>query len=190
MELEQLKQQWDILHAKLDEQQIINKRLLENAVKGKVKSISNENWSGLILVIFTIPFIWIMQHNYKGLDTNVFYFGLFLMFYSLLFSIYSTFFFDKVMKKQSIIKREKGLLKFKKINYVSTFIVVILGFVFMVWVTISMYEQLVQAKMLEIAILTFVAALAFGIWVTYKYFRKVNELHQSISDLKEFEKEE
>ena len=189
MELDELKQQWDILHKELDKQQIINRRLMENAVRGKIKSISNENWRGLILVIFTIPFIWIMQHNYKGLDTNVFYFGLLLMFFSLLFSIYSTFFFDKVMKKKSILEREKGLLKFKKINYISTFVAIVLGFVFMIWVTISMYEQLRQAKMFEIAILSFVAAMGFGIWVTYKYFRKINELHQSISDLKEFEKE-
>lgn len=189
MELEQLKQQWDILHKELDKQQIINKRLMENAVKGKVKSISHENWSGLILVIFTIPFIWIMQHNYNGLDTNVFYFGLFLMFLSLVFSLYSTFFFDKVMKKQSILEREKGLLKFKKMNNISTFIVVVLGIIFMIWVIISMHKQLIQAKMLEIAIFSFMAAMSFGVWVTYKYLRKINELHQSISDLKEFEKE-
>ena len=189
MELEQLKQQWDILHQKLDEQQIINKRLMENAVKGKIKSISNENWKGLILVIFTIPFIWIMQHNYEGLDTNLFYFGLLLMFFSLLSSIYSTFFFDKVMKKKSILEREKGLLKFKKINYISTFITIVWGFAFMVWVTISMYKQLIQTNMLEIAILYFVAAMGFGVWATYKYFLKLNELHQSISDLKEIEKE-
>ncbi|MDO5665261.1 MAG: hypothetical protein Q4G63_08405 [Bacteroidia bacterium] len=189
MELEQLKQQWDILHKKLDEQQIINKRLMENAVKGKIKSISNENWGGLILVVFTIPFIWIMQHNYKSLDTDVFYFALFLMFLSLLFSIYSTFLFDKTMKKKSILEREKGLLKFKKINYISTFIITVLAIVFMVWVVISMYKQFMQANMLEIAILFFIAAMGFGIWVTYKYFRKINELHQSISDLKEFEKE-
>ena len=124
MELDELKQQWDILHKELDKQQIINRRLMENAVRGKIKSISNENWRGLILVIFTIPFIWIMQHNYKGLDTNVFYFGLLLMFFSLLFSIYSTFFFDKVMKKKSILEREKGLLKFKKINFLEAFYVI------------------------------------------------------------------
>ncbi|HCB00246.1 MAG TPA: hypothetical protein DEP22_10085 [Porphyromonadaceae bacterium] len=189
MELEQLKQQWEILHKRLDEQEIINKQLMENAVKGKIKSISNENWGGLIFVIFTIPFIWIMQHNYKGLDTNVLYFGLFLMFFSLLFSIYSTFLFDKIMKKKSILEREKGLLYFKKINYISTFIAIVLGIVFMIWVTISMHKQLIQTHMLEIAILSFVAAMGFGIWVTYKYFRKINELHQNISDLKEFEKE-
>ena len=189
MELEQLKQQWDILHKKLDEQQIINRRLMENAVRGKVKSISNENWSGLILVIFTIPFIWIMQHNYNGLDTRVFYFGLFLMFYSLLFSSYSTFFFDKAMKKKSIIEREKGLLKFKKINNLSTFILSILGLIFMIWLTISMYKDLEKANLLTISILFFVAAIVIGAWGTYKYLRKINELHQSISDLKEFEKE-
>ena len=189
MELDELKQQWEMLHQKLDEQELINKRLMENAVKQKIKSISNENWSGLILVIFTIPFIWIMQYNYNGLDTNVFYFGLLLMFSSLIFSIYSTLLFDKIMKKKSIMEREKGLLKFKKINYISSFVGIVLGVVFMVWVTISMYEQLVKGKMVEIAIFSFIAAMAFGGWVTYKYFRKINELHQDISDLKDFEKE-
>ena len=189
MELDELKQQWELLHQKLDEQELINKRLMENAVKQKIKSISNENWSGLLLVIFTIPFIWIMQYNYNGLDTNVFYFGLLLMFSSLIFSIYSTLNFDNVMKKKSIMEREKGLLKFKKINYISSFVGIVLGVVFMVWVTISMYEQLVKSKMVEIAIFSFIAAMAFGGWGTYKYFRKINELHQGISDLKEFEKE-
>lgn len=93
------------------------------------------------------------------------------------------------MKKKSILEREKGLLYFKKINYISTFIAIVLGIVFMIWVTISMHKQLIQTHMLEIAILSFVAAMGFGIWVTYKYFRKINELHQNISDLKEFEKE-
>lgn len=189
MELEQLKQQWDILHAKLDEQQIINKKLMENAVKGKAKSISNENWSGLILVIFTIPFVIIMQCNYKGLDSKVFYFALFLLSYSLLFSIYSTLFFDKVMKKRSILEREKGLLKFKRINNLSTFIAIVLAIIFMVWEIITMYNQFLQTNKLGIAIFGFVSAIAFGFWVTYKYYRKINELQQSISDLKEFEKE-
>ena len=189
MELDELKQQWELHQQKLDEQELINKRLMENAVKQKIKSISNENWSGLLLVIFTIPFIWIMQYNYNGLDTNVFYFGLLLMFSSLIFSIYSTLNFDNVMKKKSIMEREKGLLKFKKINYISSFVGIVLGVVFMVWVTISMYEQLVKSKMVEIAIFSFIDAMAFGGWGTYKYFRKINELHQGISDLKEFEKE-
>ena len=190
MELDELKQQWELLHQKLDEQELINKRLMENAVKQKVKSISNENWSGLLLVIFTIPFIWIMQHNYKGLDTNVFYFGLLLMFCSLVFSIYSTLLFDKIMKKKGILDREKGLFKFKKVNYASTFIGIVLGCVFIIWVTISMYEDLLKRNMLEIAVFSFIAAMAFGGWVTYKYIRKINELQQNISDLKDFEKEE
>ena len=66
---------------------------------------------------------------------------------------------------------------------------IVWGFAFMVWVTISMYKQLIQTNMLEIAILSFVAAMGFGVWAICKYFLKLNELHQSISDLKEFEKE-
>lgn len=190
MELDELKRQWDILHKQLNEQKIINQRLMENVVKGKVKSISNENWKGLILVAFTIPFIIIMQDNYDSLDTKAFYFALFLMLYSLVFSIYATIFFDKVMKKKSIIEREKGLIKFKKLNYISTFILIPFGFIFMVWVTVSRYQQLIQTNMLSVSIFLFVAAMGFGIWITYKYFRKINELYQSISDLKEFEKEE
>lgn len=189
MELDELKQQWELLHQKLDEQELINKRLMENAVKQKIKSISNENWSGLILVIFTIPFIWIMQHRFNGLDSNIFYFALILMFYSLLFSGYATFFFDRMMKKKSILEREKGLLKFKKINNVGNFISFVFSIIFLVWLTISMYRIFAQSNIMEIVIFSFVAAMAFGAWGTYKYFRKINELHQSISDLKDFEKE-
>ena len=59
MELEQLKQQWDILHTKLDEEQIINKKLMENAIRQKIDNTNFRNVFGLAVRVIIIPFLFI-----------------------------------------------------------------------------------------------------------------------------------
>ncbi len=185
MEPEELKQQWDILHAKLDEQPIINKELMENAVKGKVKDISSENWTGLIMGLFIIPLLWSMAS--RDMDEKMIWFGFFIVFCSLLFSIYVTLFFDKVMKKQSIVEREKGLLKYKQINIIRTCTLTVLIVIFLVLYTILVYKT--KPHLLILILFYSPILTAFSIWGNRKYMNDIKELQQSISDLKEFEKE-
>lgn len=190
MELDELKQQWEILHKKLDEQQIINKRLMETAVNKRIKSISSQNWFGVILVIFIIPFVWMMQMNYNSLHTTLFYFAIGMLVCSLIAAVYLSVLFDKAMKtKNTVLEKEKKLIRFRKFNYVSTFISTIAAFVFLIWATISMYENLNAVNMLGISILLFIAIIVFASWISYRYILKINTLHQSITDLKAFEKE-
>lgn len=94
MELEELKQQWDILHQKLNEQQIINKRLLENAVRQKIDFINSYNLFTSISALVLIPFLFIVQKQ-KNLDDIFFYFILICAFLFIGFSIFWSFQFAK-----------------------------------------------------------------------------------------------
>ena len=96
MELEQLKQQWDILHTKLDEEQIINKKLMENAIRQKIDNTNFRNVFGLAVRVIIIPFLFIM-YNHKFLNDFTFYITITFLIFALPFSIYCTYQFIQHM---------------------------------------------------------------------------------------------
>jgi hypothetical protein len=58
MELEELKQKWDILSKEVEKQKIINQKLMDNVVNQKLKGLISYNWFGLALSILVIPFVY------------------------------------------------------------------------------------------------------------------------------------
>lgn len=189
MELEQLKQQWDILHAKLDEQQIINKKLMENAIRQKIDNINLQNIFGLAVGVIITPFLFIM-YNQKLLNDFTFYITITFLIFALPISIYWTYQFIQHMSLQkNIIEVERFLLKYKRYNYIIEKSSYTFVFIIFSWELINRYEILTSVNMfypiLIIYFLIFVGVIYLGIYEK----RKIKNLHQSISDLKEFEKE-
>lgn len=190
MELEQLKQQWDILHKKLDEQQIINKKLMENAVTQKIDFISNYNWFGVALFIITIPFAWIMQSRHTPLDWNYFYFMMTVLIFYFIWDTYLTLLFDRTKKnKIDVISNEKSVLKFSKQRHLNSLTQFIVAIIIAIWGILHIWDKLIKFNTLESTIFIIVIIFIIGGWLNFNYFRKLNQLKQSISDLKEFEKE-
>lgn len=189
MELDELKQQWDILHKELDKQQIINKRLLENAVRQKIDFINSYNLFGFAVGILAIPFIFIVRKQ-KMIDDFLFY--SILTFFIIMFpiSIYWAFQFVKNMSlKGNIINVEKFLLKYKRYTYISTIISYIWSIIIFAWTIVIYYDLFIQYNRLEIAIVAYLATFLLIVFIGTRDIKRLKNLHQSISDLKEFEKE-
>lgn len=190
MELEQLKQQWDILHKKLDEQQIINKRLMENVVRQKIDFINSYNLFASISALLLIPFLIIIgkQKNIEGIFFD------FILISALLFigfSIYWSFQFAKKMSlKTSMLELEKFLLKYKRYSHISLFISYIWAIIIFTWSIVEHYNLFVKYNRLGIAIIAYLATFLFIVFIGTRDIKRLKNLHQSISDLKEFEKEE
>lgn len=189
MELEQLKQQWDILHAKLDEQQIINKRLMENAVRQKIDFINSYNWIGIILGITIIPVI-LFLGKIRQVENGLIVFAVCMLAFFTILGIYKALQFKNINSfKNNILSTEKIITQHEKISYwyyVITLVVVIcflgvFGFIY--------YDILVAYNRHWILIAAFAFAIGAGFGEMKWYLGKVKNLHQSISDLKEFEKE-
>lgn len=190
MELDELKQQWEILRKKLNEQEIINKRLMETAVRQKINSISNTNWVNVILFLTTIPFVSIMQARHAPLPPALFYFALFSLTVYCIWDFYLTLLFDKIRKnKLDILSMEKTVLKFKKQRLLNTFSQFIVAIVLVTWGIWSVHDRMMKMNLLELYIFGIAAVFIIGGWFSVRYFHKLNSLKQNLSDLNEFQKE-
>lgn len=189
MELEQLKQQWEILHQKLNEQEIINKKLMENAVNQKIDFINTYNLFGSISAIILIPFLLIMEKQ-KTIEGVFFYFILISAFLFIGFSIFWSLEFAKKMSfKNNILKQERFLLKYKRYTHIITIVGYVWAIIIFVWSIIINYDLFVQYNRLGLAIVAYCAAFLFIVFIGTRDIKRLKKLHQSISDLKEFEKE-
>ena len=189
MELDELKQQWEILHQKLDEQQIINKRLMENAVGQKIDFINSYNLFGIAVGVLLTPFLLIV-HKQKQIDDFILYSTLAFLIIMYPLSVYWAFQFAKNMSlKRNILDVEKFVLKYKKYTYISTWIsYAFVIFIFAGSITIN-YDLFVKYNALGLVIVAYLAGLLFVIFIGTRDIKRLKNLHQSISDLKEFEKE-
>ncbi|MEA5070403.1 MAG: hypothetical protein VB043_00620 [Petrimonas sp.] len=189
MELEQLKQQWEILHKRLDEQEIINKRLMENAVRQKIDFINSYNLFTSISALILIPFLFIVQKQ-KNLDGILFYFILICAFLFIGFSVFWSLQFAKKMSvKTKTLELEKFLLTYKRYTYISTIIAYIWSIIIFAWTIVIYYDLFVQYNRLEIAIVAYLATFLLIVFIGTRDIKRLKNLHQSIFDLKEFEKE-
>ncbi len=190
MELEQLKQQWDIIHAKLDEQQIINKRLMENTVTQKIDFINNYNWIGIILAIVIIPIV-IFLGKTRHIENGLLVFTVCMLVFFTILGIYKALQFKKINSfKNNILDTEKIITQHEKISFWYYVITLVIVVSFLIVFGLTYYEILVAYKRHWILIAAFTLAVIGGIGEMKWYLKKIKNLHQSISDLKEFEKEE
>ncbi len=190
MELEQLKQQWDILHAKLDEQQIINKRLMENAVTQKIDFLNNYNWIGIVLGIVIIPIV-IFLGKTKHIESELLSFTVDMLTFFVILGIYKALKFRKINSfKNNILDTEKIITRYEKISFWYYLITIVVVICFLVTFGFIYCETLVAYNRHWILISIFIFAVIGSIGEMKWYLKKIKNLHQSISDLKEFEKEE
>lgn len=189
MELDELKQQWGILHKKLSEQQIINKRLMENTVSQKIDFISTYNWIGVIIGIIGIPLILFLGQERK-IEKELLVLIVCMLFFFMVLGIYKAFQFNKIKSfKNNIVHTERIVLQHEKLSFWYYLITLIAIFGFLVIAIFVFYDRLVAYNRLWIFLVIIVFGIAMGIHEMKWYLGKVKKIYQSISDLKEFEKE-
>ena len=190
MELEELKQKWDILSKEVEKQKIINKKLMDNVVNQKLKGLISYNWFVLALSILVIPFVYYLGKRSGLSDLTFIYIGLAVV---IIFAIWDMLNFRVLLKaksyNQDLISAEKTIIKYRKntINgYICAYIFIIpyLAYFF------SFFKPyLIGSKLTWITILIFLGALAFTVIELRWNMGKIKTLQKSIEELKEFEEE-
>lgn len=190
MELEDLKTQWSMLSKKIDEQQIINNRVMRTAVSQKMSFIKSYNLLGVIIALLAIPFL-IVVHKQNNIDIALFYFTIISIVIISGFSIYLSIQFAKrVNMKTNIIDLELFLHKYNRNYYISSIVSYIWLVVFLTWTLILYYDSIVASNFLAETIAMYIGLIVFVVWVEIRDNGRLRELQKYISDLKAFEAEE
>jgi len=189
MELDELKQKWDLLSQEVEKQKIINNKLLDNVINQKIKNLNTYSFIGCILYAAIIPVLF-MVAQYKHIQGSVICVGIISMFILFLWEVYNIYLLSKTKSyKNDLISAEKSVIKYKQSKIWSYYA----GFVFSVmvisWFFFSFYQYLIQTNRLLTSIMLFICLVALAIWEFKWDIGRVKELKKSIDELKEFELE-
>lgn len=189
MELEELKQKWDLLSHEVEKQKIVNQKLLDNVINQKIKNLNTYSLLGCIAYAAIIPIL-IMVGQYKFIQVGVIYTATVSMFILFLWECYNIYLLSKTKSyKNDLISAEKSIINYKQSKIWSYYG----GFVFIImvvsWFFFSFKQYLMQADRLFISILLLICVIAFAIWEFKWDIGRVKELKKSIDELKEFELE-
>jgi len=190
MELEDLKQKWDILSKEVEKQKIINQKLMDNLVNQKLKGLISYNWFGLALSILVIPFVYYLGKRSGFSDLTYIYIGIVGV---IIFAIWGMLNFRILLKaksyNQDLISAEKTIIKYRKsttLAYLCQYIFIIpyLAYFFYIF-----KPYFTDAGTLWFIILLFVGTLGFTVIEVRWNLGKIKNLQKGISELKDFEKE-
>ena len=188
MELENLKQQWNVLSEQVKKQKILNKKLIDNAVDAKMDSIMKYNLVGIgcsvlyvLLVIFYPPTIF-SKHVFIYLNVVILFIGLWQCASFYLFLKMKHYRNDVATMEHYLIKYQKS----EKLNYVVQCIIMIpFVFMFLRDEIIGMFTLIPFSAVAIFVSFVVVSGILGTIW----YFKKIKDLKESIQNLKEFEEE-
>lgn len=190
MELEELKQKWDILSKEVEKQKIINKKLMDNVVSQKLKGLISYNWVGLVFSLLAIPFVLYLGKQSGLGDLTYIYIGIAGVVF---FMIWGMFSFRILLKaksyNQDLISAEKMIIKYRKstiLSYLCQYIYII---PYLAYFFYFFKPYLIDAKITWFVILLFLSALAITVVELKWNMGKIKNLQKSISELNEFEKE-
>lgn len=190
MELEELKQKWDILSKEVEKQKIINKKLMDNVVNQKLKGLISYNWFGLALSILVIPFVYYLGKRSGLSDLTYIYIGLAGVIFFMIWGIFSFRILLKAKSyNQDLINAEKTIIKYRKstsLSYLCQYIFII---PYLVYCLLTFKQYFIIAGTLWITILVFLGTLAFTLVELRWNMGKIKTLQKSIEELKEFEEE-
>lgn len=193
MELENLKQQWNVLSEQVKKQKILNKKLIDNAVDAKMDTIMKYNLVGIgccvlyvLLVIFYPPTIF-SRHITIYLNVIIPFIGVWQCVSFYLFLKMKHYRNDVATMEHYLIKYQKS----EKLNYVVQCIIMT-PFVFMFIRDMFLRNEVVEmfTSIPFSAVAIFVSfVVVSGIFGAIWYFKKIKTLKESIQNLKEFEQE-
>lgn len=189
MELDELKQKWDLLSQEVEKQKIINQKLLDNVISQKIKNLNTYSFIGCIAYAAIIPIL-IMVGQYKFIQGSVICTATVSMFILFLWECYNIYLLSKTKSyKNDLISAEKSVIKYKQSKIWSYYASFAFVFIVMAWFFVSFNQYLMQADRLFISILLLICVIALAIWEFKWDIGRVKDLKKSIDELKEFELE-
>lgn len=189
MELEDIKQQWETITQKLNEQQIINRRLMQNIVGRKIDFINSYNWANTLVFLILLPVVTAIGIQ-KNIPSTVLWLTIIILAIGLLSSIYHALLFNKTKSfRNNIVESETNVTKYQQFSYWYYLISIIIVALFLIYFYFDFNDIMVKYNRVGIFITICFAGIVLAIVEMKWYIGKINNLRQSISDLKEFEKE-
>lgn len=192
MELEELKQQWQLLNKRLEENEILNKKIILDMIKKRTTSaynrLMNMELVNLMIMIVLIPIFLITLYIAKYLPTQAL-----LIFLGLLILLVTIWEIIKVLwlKKFDIEKKNIQQLSLiintyrkwilMECSIITPLVVIILGTRFF---SIHAYNL----PWLKVLLLSLIVILPIFIAIMYRFFYKKHfkSIQQSLDELKEF----
>lgn len=185
MELEELKQKWEVLSEEVDKQKITTKNILDNAIKSKAKSIS-KNLSEYVAIAAVCMPLFIMFSVVGEFDLMPSYIWLMFaggMLFELLFNLYLISLVKKMKSYTSNIQEiEYTLIKYRRWYDWSN----IIGIIFIVIIFAFLFTE---GDNFYFWILPLILGIGLGLILMMRDYRKMRELKVRIKEYKEFIKE-
>lgn len=200
MELEQMREQMQVLRNKLDKQEIVNDKLFKNSVKSKMSWIKKF----IYLEFLLIPFIALMGYVFKEMFNTSWFCYAFIVVLCAIDAVWdyrinvASLDLEKV-EKHSLSDTFQKLITMKQMRAKSFFIMMPLSILFGIWMSIEMW-QYTSTITFKDDLPTYIVyggtygglvggiiGLLVGIYVAFRIYRKMQTTNDEIiAQIEEF----
>ncbi len=188
-ELEVLRQQVAEFKNRMDEQEIVNKKLLMAATtKGHISWIKQLNIGGAIINIVMIPIVILVFRNIVGCSWGPILFCELILILSAAFGIWNiSTIRDKYLLCDNVLSVKQRLTAFRRREKLSFFIVLPILLLWIVWILFDIYYGTniplpSTTHLIEDALIILIG-LSF---VFYTFYREKRTLNKTIKEIDEF----
>ena len=189
-ELEQLRSQVAEFKNRLDQQEIVSRHLLDEAMKGHVSWIKNMGIWGGILDFAIVPFVIYAFRSIVGVSWLPIIVICLILIVEGIFSIWNVSTIrDKYLAAADVISTQQRLRSFKRRDKLNTFIIIPVFLLWTVWLLFDVYYGTgvpfpSSTGRIVVDIVAIGLAIAFSIYVFVREMRSLNKAIQEIEDFK------
>ena len=198
MELEQMREQMQVLRNKLDTQEIVNEKLVKNSVKSKMSWIKKFVYFELLLV----PFTALMAYVLKEMFNLSWFTYAFIVVLSAIDAVcdyrinVASLDLEKV-EKHNLSDTLQKLVAMKKMRAKSFFIMMLLSIPLFIWASIEMWKNIsiststntFNTNILYGGLVGGIIGFFVGIYISIRIYRKMQATNDEIiAQLEEFYK--
>ena len=187
-ELELLRQQVADFKNRMDEQEIVNRKLLMAATKGHISWIKRLNIGGAIINIVMIPIVILVFRNIVGCSWGPILFCELILILSAAFGIWNiSTIRDKHLLCDNVLSVQQRLTAFKRREKLSLFIGLPILLLWIVWILFDIYYGTniplpSTTHLIEDALIILIG-LSF---VFYTFYREKRTLNKTIKEIDDF----
>lgn len=200
-ELEQMRQQLQMLHDKLDKQEIISDKMVRNAVNAKMSWIKKYTYMQMFLLVPFCAAIWL---GLKYMVNLSWYCYAFMVIMAIVDSVWDYRINIASLKAEEVEKNSlkdtmQKLIDMKQMRKKSFAVMLPLVIVWLAWVGIEMWQNLGDLSDLDDALkgaahggfIGFLIGLPVGIFATWRIYSKMQRTNdEAIAQIKELTNEE
>ena len=190
-ELEQLRSQVAEFKNRLDQQEIVSRHLLDEAMKGHVSWIKHMGIWGGILDLAIVPLVIYALRSIVGASwLPIIVVCVMLVFEGLFSFLNVSTIRDKHLAADDVISTQQRLRTYKRRDKLNTFIIIPILLLWIVWFLLDVYYGTdVPFPSSAGRIIVDIVAVALGFAVgTYIFTREMRSLNKAIKEIDEFRK--